>query len=294
MTDSRRLPNFLVIGAMKAGTTSLFNYLALHPDVATGATKEIEFFSRDDRWSRGVSWYSEFFTYAGDARAVGECSTGYTKYPQFPDAPARIAETLSDVRLVYVVRDPIERIRSHYEHAVLAGVETRSIDEAVTTTPEYVDISSYARQVHRYLDAFDAARILVASASDLRERRRSTLARIFAFLDVDPNWWTPLYDHEHYVTDSRPDLRATSKRVLSLAPVRTASRVLAPRTRARLARTRLFSRPRVIAERPTISDSLRRELQARLADDVAEFRHLCATTLRAPSIGDGWVVQDED
>ena len=77
MAGEPRLPNFLVIGAMKAGTTSLFHYLRDHPQVFLPEEKELYFFTEEDNWHRGLEWYRSRFRGAGDAKAVGEASVGY-------------------------------------------------------------------------------------------------------------------------------------------------------------------------------------------------------------------------
>ena len=121
-----RLPSFLVIGAMKAGTTSLYHYLHAHPQVFMPSIKELDFFVAGGNWGRGLHWYQKQFAGAGPgAVAVGEASTMYTKYPSVDGVPERIAAHLPEVRLVYVVRDPIDRIRSHYRHRVAVGTGDR-------------------------------------------------------------------------------------------------------------------------------------------------------------------------
>src|SRR5207244_11766706 len=85
------LPTFLVIGAMKSGTTSLYRYLQAHPDVYMSEEKELNYFTGGQNWERGVSWYEAQFEKAGSARAIGEASTNYTNYPQIAAVPERIA-----------------------------------------------------------------------------------------------------------------------------------------------------------------------------------------------------------
>src|SRR5215211_9390855 len=108
-----RLPNFLVIGAMKAGTTSLYHYLRHHPQVFMPEIKELNFFNPLRNWRRGVEWYEEQFEGIPDSVvAIGEASTSYTKFPWIREVPARITSVLGEIRLIYVVRDPIERMQS--------------------------------------------------------------------------------------------------------------------------------------------------------------------------------------
>lgn len=111
---SPRLPNFLIIGAMKAGT-SLYHYVRAHPQVFVPAIKEIDFFVAAANRARGIDGYGRQCTGAGpDVVAVGEVPTNYTKYPSVGGVPERLVDHLPGVRLLHVVCDPIERIRSHY------------------------------------------------------------------------------------------------------------------------------------------------------------------------------------
>ena len=118
------LPNLIIIGGLKCGTTSLHHYLNLHPEIAMSRPKELNFFVSELNWPLGRDWYAGHFDRS--ARIRGESSPHYTNRPSFNGVPGRMHELLgSDVRLVYVVRDPIDRILSHYLHNVGGGYEDR-------------------------------------------------------------------------------------------------------------------------------------------------------------------------
>src|SRR5437016_1007207 len=108
------MPSFIVIGAQKAGTTSLDSYLRTHPQVAMSSVKETNFFVEERAWGKGRRWYEGLFDAAGTATAVGEASPTYSMFPLFAGVPERMARLLPEARLIYLVRDPIERIRSAY------------------------------------------------------------------------------------------------------------------------------------------------------------------------------------
>ena len=171
---------------MKAGTTSLWRELRRHPDVFVPDVKEFQFFSDKTLRKQGIDWYRNQFAGAQGQRAIGEASTGYTKYPRPEGVPAAIAAALPDVRLVYVVREPLARIRSHYVHSVHKARETRAIDQAVREAPAYLAISRYRTQIDQYLAVFPADRLLVITAEDLRHHREATLTSVFTHLGVDP------------------------------------------------------------------------------------------------------------
>src|SRR5436190_12136822 len=100
------LPHFVVIGAMKAGTTSLWHYLRAHPRVYMPRIKELRYFQKGGALSRGLAWYEAQFAAAEPGQLAGEASPGYTKYPHQTGVPERMAAVIPDARLVYVVRDP--------------------------------------------------------------------------------------------------------------------------------------------------------------------------------------------
>jgi hypothetical protein len=182
-----RLPNLLVIGAMRAGSSSTWTYLRGHPDVFMSQTKELHFFDRDENWSRGADWYRAWFADAGDAQVVGEATPAYTRFPQVRDVPERAAGLMPGAKLLYVVRDPAERIRSHYQHAVSHGEERLPFLKAVTTRSTYVDTSRYAMQAERWLEHFPRERLLVLQSERLRSDRSAALKEVFAFLGIDPD-----------------------------------------------------------------------------------------------------------
>ena len=93
-------------------------------------TKELDFFVEEKMWGRGFDWYRDQFAGADDAVAIGEASPSYTCFPHFGGVPERIASVMPDVRMIYIVRDPIERMRSAYRHGLSAGIEKRPIGDA--------------------------------------------------------------------------------------------------------------------------------------------------------------------
>jgi hypothetical protein len=255
---------------MKAGTTSLHTYLDAHPDVFMASPKELDFFLDDGNWARGVQWYRDRFAGGTRARARGEASPSYTKYPAVPHVPSRIAALVPHVRLVYVVRDPIERMRSHWQqNAVYAG-EARPIDQALLEDPHYLACSRYAFQLDQYLEDFDRAQVLVITSERLRDRRVETVSRVLEFVGVDP---TAVDERElrteaHQSTTTRA--RSRTGRLVRRIP---GHGVIAKAAPARLLDTwhRATSRP-LPDDAMTLSDETRRRLRDALAPDVARLR----------------------
>ncbi len=283
-----QLPNFIVIGAMKSGTTSLFHYLQSHPQVFMSPLKEVDFFAGELNWDRGLDWYRRQFTGAGpETVAIGEASTSYTKYPQYTEVPDRIAATLPDVRLIYVVRDPIERIRSHYQHRSLIGAEREPLEVAVLTDPRYVDCSRYAFQIQQYMRVFPREALTVVSSEALRSDRERTIRDIYGFLGVDETYVSDTLDKEFYRTDERAGyppivwwLRRTVKRYIPAG--KRAKELIDHVLPSSLGRTPSEKAPATKESAFTISDDVREQLAERLRDDVRDLRAYM------PEGFDGW------
>lgn len=191
----------LVVGAMKCGTTALHGLLDRHPGIAMAEAKEVNFFFGPDepphddadrwwidgQWHRGLEWYGSLFDPAVPVR--GESSPGYTD-PEHPEAPARIAELLPEVRLVYLVRDPVERAVSQWRHHCREGTEHRAVEEAVLDPDsQYVARSRFHERIAPYLARFRRDQLLVVAQEDLRTRRRTTLRLVFEHVGADPDHW---------------------------------------------------------------------------------------------------------
>lgn len=182
--------HLMIIGAMKCGTSSLYDYLLAHPAIAPCRVKEPEFFSRHQ--AHGVRprprRYAELWAFdPARHRYALEASTGYTKYPYEPDVPERIREAGLNPRLIYLVRDPIERIESH--HRFIAGSTTQRLP-AADYTAGMLDACRYASQLERYTRCFPRERLLVLDMALLRQRPALPLReRLAAFLGLDPAPW---------------------------------------------------------------------------------------------------------
>jgi hypothetical protein len=275
-----RLPDFIIIGAMKAGTTSLWEQLRAHPQVFLPPLKELQFFSNPGRLDRDLDWYRDQFADAGDAIAAGEASTNYTKHPRRPGTAERMAEVLPRVRLIYLVRDPIERIRSHYLHVAHGYGERRPLPVAVRDDPEYVDVSRYRMQIDQYLPHFDASQLLVVTSEELRARRAETMTRVMRFIGVDPDVAVRAPAPEaHRSADKRLDTPLTTR--VRRVPGYEALRRATPRALRQFASRRL-KQPVETAVDATVPDDLRRELVDTLAPDVARLREFLPTDF------DGW------
>ncbi|MEM9797439.1 MAG: sulfotransferase [Pseudomonadota bacterium] len=221
-----RLPSFLLIGATKCGTTSLHDWMTRHPDIFIHPMKEMRFFLPGFRWEKGMDWYRGQFAEVGSAMAWGEASNGYGRGADYPGAPEKIAAAMPDVRLVYVVRDPLKRLISHYRHRLVTGREWRDPAAAIRADNSYVETGRYGAELTRWLRHFDRAQILVLRSERLFAEPVGQLARLAAHLGVPDRPDLPLRA-ENRATDRTVMPRALRLALGPLGGQRVAKRVAA-------------------------------------------------------------------
>lgn len=177
-------PNFLVIGAMKCGTTSLCSMLGLHPEIFMCSPKDTCFFSNDDMYKRGWAWYESLFQGAASKRAKGEGTDNYTKQLLYPKAIPRIAKNLPNARLIYITRHPLVQIRSAWMHCRVHGYDNLPFAKGVKEHKSYLDTVNYLKQVDAYREYFPDEQILVLFLEDLEVDPDTVLKKCFQFLRV--------------------------------------------------------------------------------------------------------------
>jgi hypothetical protein len=204
----RALPDFVIIGTQKGGTSSLYQYLRAHPDVLSTVKKEVHYFSR--YVGAGEEWYRSNFPLLVELSAlqavrgrrplVGESSPSYLFHPLVGE---RMRDLLPDVRLIVLLRDPVERAFSHYRHKVRQGRESLSFADAIAAEPErlgahegfehrdvfefsYVTRGRYAEQLQRWFAAFPRERFLILRSEDLYEHPAEAYRRTLDFLELEP------------------------------------------------------------------------------------------------------------
>ena len=195
------LPDFLVIGVQKAGTSSLFGALCRHPEIQEPARKEVHFFDRE--WPQGVDWYREQFT----GPVTGEATPYYVFHPL---ALERMQAVVPDARLVLLLRDPVQRAVSHYWHEVRLGHEDRSLEDALAAEEErlageeeriradagyrgwalqhfsYCARGDYVPQLRRLFALYTRRQVQVICFEDLVADSRRVFDDLAAFLGVGP------------------------------------------------------------------------------------------------------------
>ena len=180
-----RLPDFVVIGAMKSATSTLVHWFRARSDVHMARPKETNYFAFPNSWDQGIDWYSDHFAEATKSQLAGEASVSYTS-PQYAEIAAeRMAETVPKARLIYIVREPIERLRSHYRQEGQRHRETRSLVECLAEPGNtYLGHSMYHARLEPYLRLFPREQVLVIRFDDLVETPHPAWAQAQRFLGL--------------------------------------------------------------------------------------------------------------
>jgi len=179
-------PAVVIIGAMKSATTTLHHYLAQHPRICTSPHKELDFFSHDDVWERGLDWYrSQFEPILGDQLLL-DSSPNYTKRHHWPLAAARLYEVNPNAKLIYLIREPVARTVSAYSHELAAGREHRAVSDVLADHHNTsVQTSRYSWQLEPYLQLFAPDQISVVRFDRLIDAPKRTVEDLFGFIGID-------------------------------------------------------------------------------------------------------------
>ncbi|MGH2953585.1 MAG: sulfotransferase family protein [Solirubrobacterales bacterium] len=270
------LPNLIVIGGLKCGTTSLHHYLSLHPRISMSRPKELNFFIAEMNWELGAKWYASHFDRAATVR--GESSPHYTNLPRFAGVAERMRSVLGDARLLYMVRDPIDRMLSHYLHNVGGGYDDRPLEQALGEPGSaYVARSRYAMQLEPYLEAFGLERITIVTREELKRNRAATMRRLFELLGVDPDFSSEQFEREWETGSGKGGggfrLMDRAVRVPGLRAIdRNFDRL--PESLRWLAERIVHDPETGAAPKPELPAELGRRLQDLLRHDVAELERI--------------------
>jgi hypothetical protein len=268
------MPNLIIIGGLKCGTTSIHHYLGLHPEIQMSKPKELNFFVEELNWDLGVDWYRGRFD--GRFGVRGESSPHYTNLPRFQGVAEKIHHHAPEARLIYMVRDPISRILSHWCHATGAGYETRPMEEALASPDQaYVTRSMYWLQLQPYLERFEPSRIAVITQEELQSDREGTMRKAFRYVGVDEDFTSEQFDREWEKSTAKESGQyQLMERLIKLPGLRSFDRNF----------DRLPERMRWMVEKvvhdpdapsvpkPELPDSIRDRLQTLYGEDVAALQ----------------------
>jgi hypothetical protein len=270
-----RLPDFAIIGAMKCGTSTLHEQLALRSGLFMSRPKEPNFFSDDSQFARGVEWYAGLFTAASPGQVCGESSTHYTKLPTLPRAAERMHALLPKARLIYVMRDPVERIVSQYLHEWSTREVEGSLGEAFERHERFAAYGCYARQLEPYRARFGASAILPVFLERMVAAPDDELARVCRFLgDPSPEPVAWRRDLEPQNVSSERLRTSPLRDALLRVPLLRWAKDRLPRSARERAR-RLWR----YEGRPELSAELRRHIETRIDPDLARLGRWLGSTL---------------
>lgn len=186
--DNMLLPDFLIIGTQRGGTTWLHMSLWEHPDIGMAQgdrIKEINYFDSDENWNKGVEWYKAHFDKFENVKAVGESTT---EYMYDINAPRRMSEVLPGARLIMILRDPIDRAYSAYWLFRDRFQGINFLDAAEMDNKEMLRRGLYAEQIKRLKEYYSADQMLILFYDDLKKDNRKYVKRVFEFIGVDSNY----------------------------------------------------------------------------------------------------------
>ncbi|MEY8850175.1 sulfotransferase [Psychroserpens sp. XS_ASV72] len=177
--------DFLLIGAAKSATTSLSSCISQHPDICFSNPKEPQFFDKTD-WRNHLDSYHSLFN--EESKLYGEGSTNYSKYPHCNlNIYSDIYEYNPEMKIIYIMRHPIERIVSQYTHAYNRGYDTNDdINKALMTDDHYINTGKYAMQIEPYIETFGLSNILLLFFGDFISNPNKVTNKVFRFLELQP------------------------------------------------------------------------------------------------------------
>lgn len=263
---------------MRAGTTSLHAYLGQHPEIHMSPVKEPHFFARaeDGTYGHRVADRGSYERLFESPLAVrGESSPTYSLYPKHREVPKRIAELVPEAKFLYLVRDPIDRVVSHYLHNVATGSMRSDFATAVGDLSDpnnpYVYPSLYAMQLEQYLRYFALDAVLVVDQAELACNRTASLRKIFEFLGVERDFESDAFREEQSAAATRRQYPRGYEQFLNQrvsSPVRLIPRRIRRSSRRFVERVLWPPLPR-----PTVTASMQRQIERVCGRDVARLRN---------------------
>ncbi|REJ75465.1 MAG: hypothetical protein DWQ47_08295 [Acidobacteria bacterium] len=266
------LPQVIIIGTMKGGTSSLFKYLYSHPEMVGSRNKETDFFAEDDVYAKGKGWYESLFQ--GSGSIAFEASPKYTVCDQYPEAPERIKEMVPEVKLIYLLRDPISRTISHYGHNFINGREIRPFSRAIREHEAYISISKYFYQLQPYLEQFPRSNLLLLQSERLRDEQEETLDKVAEFIGIEPHFDEDILRQKFHVSKTK---KKSSRLEFRLRPY-FRLRYVYPIFKAVMAPLRTEY------EKPVVTEDDMAFLKQEISPDIESLRNLTGMEFR------GWKV----
>jgi len=258
------LVDFMIIGAQKCGTTSLAQQIASHSAICFCRDKEPGYFSQTKDWQAALDTYHALYTPSA-GQLCGEASTMYTFFPESLHTPQNLYEYNPDLKLIYIMRDPVERIVSNYSHELVRGNIQTSPEATVLADPGYVNRSRYAVQLRPYLARFSPEQILLLVFEEYIANPTVILEKIIDFLGITSGSFEEAEMTEANKSTGSWTLKNDYMRQMVMTNTFQRLRPMIP-VAARQSVKRLFSNR--LDEKPYFSPALRSALRQLLADDI--------------------------
>jgi hypothetical protein len=280
-------PNFFIVGAAKAGTTSMYAYLSRHPEVFMSTLKQPHYFSsfevkqQFDNFMpvfRQARAYQELFFGSESYKAVGEASPSYLCDA---NAATRIKSAIPHAKIIISLRNPVQRAYSHYLMEFHEGNETLPFREALKVDEnrnekgwgisfQYVELGLYADQVERYLKVFDPANVLVVIFEDFVRDTEAVMQQIASFLDIDPNQYPEdCFQRVHNPFEASRNKFA--RMILRSRPIRVTSKRMVPQKLRTAVRDRLLFKE---TQKPRLDDDIRQRLAQHFVPDLERLEQI--------------------
>ncbi|MCL4803572.1 MAG: sulfotransferase [Anaerolineae bacterium] len=257
--------DFMMIGAQKAGTTSLAAQLAAHPQICFCREKEPGYFHKTADWRAGLDKYHSLYD-PRPGQICGEGSTFYTFFPEFRETHTRLYDYNPELKFIYIMRQPVERVISHYTHNRVREIDMRPPEDAVFTDAAYVDRSRYGVQLRPYLELFGPENVLLLIFEEYTADQIGTLGRIAEFLDIDAAPFITTDTTPLHQSVGQPFLRSEALRNFTKTGTFQKVRNVVPAAIRQPIRHRLLSNK--IDEKPHFSPEMKMALWRMLEDDV--------------------------
>lgn len=260
-------PDFMIVGAMKCGTSTLQAQLAHHDDIFMTTPKEPNFFSDDDVYAQGFDWYQSLYSDSLPSQILGEASTHYTKLPTHPRTIERIKRHIEHpLKFIYVIRNPVDRAISHYMHEWSEGRASKDVVREFDKQTEFVRYGCFGEQIAPYIDNFGLENVHLTSLEQIKRDPEKELAEIgrFVSLDRDLQWSFDIKSQN--VSANRARRIPLQGLLIDNSVAKVMRQTLVPKGFRTWIRNKL-----TMKERPTIPVEVRKELQGIFWQDRSEL-----------------------
>jgi hypothetical protein len=263
--------DFILIGAQKSGTTSLAAQLAAHSQISFSKVKEPGYFNATKDWQANLDSYHKLFNPKSGQRC-GEASTMYTFFPEWMETHQRLHAYNPKLKLIYIMRQPVDRVISHYTHNLVRNLEKKPPQEAVLSDLRYINRSRYAVQIRPYLELFSQQQVLLLLFEEYIADQLGVLRRIADFLEIDAAGFADMDDLAQHRSVGESYLKHPAvEKVVASEGFQFVRRVIPASIRQPI-RYRFFSNR--LERKPDFPDQLRSAIWRLTVDDVRAIEEI--------------------